>query len=97
LVEHAPDGAHPIALGEAPIVRQLAMDGSSAYWAASAPQDDYSDIVLASLDGGPTRKIACRVRGVYALAGDETDVYFSTYLANGLPGAMIRKIPKFAR
>ncbi|HMI84174.1 MAG TPA: hypothetical protein VK550_08760 [Polyangiaceae bacterium] len=80
-----------------PRVRQLATDGSSADWAASAPGDDYSDIVTGSLVGGPTRKIACRLSSVYALAVDETDVYFSTWLARGAPGKIIGKIPKFAR
>jgi hypothetical protein len=37
------------------------------------------------------------VSSVYALAVDETDVYFSTWLAKDAPGKMIGKIPKFAR
>ena len=97
---NTPDGSHPVALGAERIVNQLAMDGSSAYWVASAIGGDYTDIahgdiVTASLNGGPTRKIACRV-AVQALAVDETDVYFLG-LADGAPGKMIGKIPKIAR
>jgi hypothetical protein len=91
---NTPEGNHPVALGAAPLVRQLAMDGSSAYWAASGPGDDYSDVLTSPLAGGPTRTIACHVYAVYALAVDDTDVYFSTYLASGAPGKIIGKIPK---
>jgi hypothetical protein len=37
------------------------------------------------------------VSSVYALAVDETDVYFSTALARDAPGKIIGKIPKLAR
>jgi hypothetical protein len=80
------DGTHPVALGRAPLVRQLATDGSSAYWAASLFGDENSAIVVTPLEGGSARTIACGVSSVYAIAVDETDVYFSTWLADSFIG-----------
>jgi hypothetical protein len=75
-------------------VRQLATDGTSAYWTASSPGDDFSDVVASPIAGGAARKIACHVSSIYAFAVDETDLYDSTWLAPGAPGKMIGRIPK---
>jgi hypothetical protein len=91
---NTPDGSHLVALGRAPLVRQLATDGTSAFWAESAPGDEFSDIVTGPVGGGPTRKIACHVASIYAFAVDETDLYYSTWLAPEAPGKMIGRIAK---
>jgi hypothetical protein len=87
---NTPDGSRPLQLGRAGLVRQLASDGVSAYWASSAVGAGASDIVKAPLAGGTPRTIACGIENVYSLAVDSTHVYYSTWDANGL----LARLPK---
>lgn len=85
------DGSRPMALGRAGLIWQLAIDATSAYWVGSNFSSSDMDVVTAPLAGGSARKIACHLADVYALAVDETHVYYSTWLENGTIGRIPRR------
>lgn len=85
-----PDGSMLGALGQASLVRGLAVHGSTVFWAASLPGDDRSDIWSAALgtDSAP-RLVACGVQSIYGLRADANDIYYFTWTENPIIG----KIP----
>jgi hypothetical protein len=86
------DQSQVVELGVTGLVRQLALDESFAYLAESPSGDDYSDIFAIPISGGPPMPIACHVFGVYSMAVDDNDVYFSTWDTVGT----LSKVPKRA-
>ena len=81
---NTPDGSQPVDLGSAACVYQLAIDGTSAYFAGGSCQGapEGMSITEVPLAGGSARTVAC-VHDLYSLAVDTHDVFYSTWLADG--------------
>lgn len=76
----ASDGSERFVLGSAPLLRALASNQTSVFWAASAPGDEYSDIVAVPRGGGPARLLACHVSSIDAFVADDSALYYHTWL-----------------
>jgi hypothetical protein len=86
-----PDGSLLDEVGQAEIVRGLAVYGSTVYWAASHVGDDDSDIWSAQLGARNTPQlVACHVANIYGLRADETDVYYFTYTTQPIIGRIAK-------
>lgn len=83
-----PDGSERVSLGSAALFRGLSSDGVYAYWAASAPGDDYSDVFRAPLGGGEPQQVACHVKDLDWLLVDESAVYYYSQA-----GHLIARLP----
>jgi hypothetical protein len=78
----ASDGSERFALGSAPLLRALASNQTSVFWAASAVGDDYSDIVAVPRGGGATRLLACHISSIYGFVADDSALYYYTWLGD---------------
>jgi hypothetical protein len=89
-----PDGSLLDGVGQASIVRGLAVYGSTVYWAASHPGDDNSDIWSAQLAAKNTPQlVACQIANINGLRVDETDIYYFTWTAQPLIGRIAKPAP----
>jgi hypothetical protein len=94
MYQSKPDGSLLDEVGNADIVRGLAVYGSTVYWAASHPGDANSDIWSAQLGTKSTPQlVACQIADINGLRADETDIYYFTYTAQPIIGRIAKPTP----